>query len=76
MRTQHTQPVSRRKFLGGLTLVGTVGLLGLHPGLAAAEPPPRQESSGWRKAALSVYPPCTWPKISCRARGLPRSNTS
>jgi NitT/TauT family transport system substrate-binding protein len=40
MRTQHTQPVSRRKFLGGLTLAGTAGLLGLHPGLAAAEPPP------------------------------------
>jgi len=31
---------SRRDFLGGLTVAGTAGFLGLHPGLAAAEPPP------------------------------------
>ncbi len=31
---------SRRKFLGGLTLAGTAGLLGLRPEPAAAEPPP------------------------------------
>src|SRR5215471_10098683 len=40
MRPQHARPFSRRRFLGGLTLVGTVGLLGLHPRRAAAEPPP------------------------------------
>ena len=31
---------SRRQLLGGLTLAGTAGLLGLHPRPAAAEPPP------------------------------------
>jgi len=31
---------SRREFVGGLTLAGTAGLLGLRPGPAAAEPPP------------------------------------
>ncbi len=31
---------SRREFLGGLTLSGVAGLLGLRPGPAAAEPPP------------------------------------
>lgn len=31
---------SRRKFLGGLTLAGTAGLLGLRPAPAAAERPP------------------------------------
>jgi NitT/TauT family transport system substrate-binding protein len=31
---------TRRRFLGGLTLVGTAGLLGLHPRPVAAEPPP------------------------------------
>ena len=31
---------SRRQFLGGLTLAGTAGLLGLPPGPVAAEPPP------------------------------------
>src|SRR5215468_3649437 len=40
MPTQHARRLSRRRFLGRLTLVGTAGLLGLHPGLVAAEPPP------------------------------------
>ncbi|MEQ1949859.1 ABC transporter substrate-binding protein [Mesorhizobium sp. CN2-181] len=31
---------NRRKFLSGVTLAGTAGLLGLHSGPAAAEPPP------------------------------------
>ena len=31
---------NRRRFLGGLTLVGTAGLLGVRPRPAAAEPPP------------------------------------
>src|SRR5712691_4866987 len=40
MRTHYARPFSRRRFLGGLTLMGTAGLLGLHPRRAAAEPPP------------------------------------
>jgi NitT/TauT family transport system substrate-binding protein len=40
MHIQHARPFSRRKFLGGLTLVGTAGLLGVRPRSAAAEPPP------------------------------------
>jgi NitT/TauT family transport system substrate-binding protein len=41
MRTQHARRFSRRRFLGGVTLAGTAGLLGLHPRpVAAAEPPP------------------------------------
>src|SRR5262249_60963788 len=31
---------SRRQFMGGMTLVGTAGLLGQPPGPVAAEPPP------------------------------------
>ena len=31
---------TRRRFLGGLTLAGTAGLLGLYPRRVAAEPPP------------------------------------
>jgi NitT/TauT family transport system substrate-binding protein len=40
MRTQHARRVSRRRFLGGVTLMGIAGLLGLHAGPVAAEPPP------------------------------------
>ena len=40
MRAQHAEGWTRRRFLGGLTLAGTAGLLGLHPRPVAAEPPP------------------------------------
>jgi NitT/TauT family transport system substrate-binding protein len=40
MRTQHARRFSRRRFLGGVTLAGMVTLLGSHPRLVAAEPPP------------------------------------
>ena len=40
MRTHNARRLSRREFLGGLSLVGTAGCLGVHPRLVAAEPPP------------------------------------
>ena len=40
MHTPYPGPFSRRKFLRGITLAGTAGLLGWHPRRAAAEPPP------------------------------------
>ena len=40
MRRRYLEGWSRREFLGGLVLAGTAGLLGLKPGLVAAEPPP------------------------------------
>jgi NitT/TauT family transport system substrate-binding protein len=40
MRIQLAQQISRRRFLGGLTLAGTAGLLGLPARRVAAEPPP------------------------------------
>ena len=40
MSTQHARRVSRRRFLRGVTLAGTAGLLGLHARQVAAEPPP------------------------------------
>jgi NitT/TauT family transport system substrate-binding protein len=40
MSAQHAEGWTRRRFLGGLTLAGTAGLLGLHPRPIAAEPPP------------------------------------
>src|SRR4029453_7790807 len=40
MDSQRMAGLSRRQFLGGLTLAGTAGLLGLRPKSVAAEPPP------------------------------------
>jgi NitT/TauT family transport system substrate-binding protein len=40
MSAQHAEGWSRRRFLGGLTVAGTAGLLGRHPSAATAEPPP------------------------------------
>jgi NitT/TauT family transport system substrate-binding protein len=40
MRAQQAEGWTRRRFLGGLTLAGTAGLLGLHARPIAAEPPP------------------------------------
>src|SRR5262249_20968123 len=40
MRITHPARWSRREFLGGLTATGAAGIVGLHPGLVAAEPPP------------------------------------
>jgi hypothetical protein len=38
MHSQHAQPLSRRRFLGGVTLAGMAGLLGAPPRPVAAEP--------------------------------------
>ena len=40
MDDRRSEPWSRREFLGGLTLAGTAGLLGVQPGAAAADPAP------------------------------------
>ncbi len=40
MGTNRAKELSRREFLGGLTLGGAAGFLGFHPAPAAAEPPP------------------------------------
>src|SRR5437016_5123281 len=40
MSPQHARQFSRRRFLGGVTLAGAAGVLGVHPRPVAAEPPP------------------------------------
>jgi NitT/TauT family transport system substrate-binding protein len=40
MRVQQTEGWTRRRFLDGLTVTGTMGLLSLRPRPTAAEPPP------------------------------------
>jgi NitT/TauT family transport system substrate-binding protein len=40
MRATQAERWTRRRFIGGLTVAGTAGLLGLYPRRVAAEPPP------------------------------------
>ena len=57
MSRQQTARWSRRQFLGGLTLAGTAGFLGLHPGPVAAEPPPETTRLRLvRRPAICVAP--------------------
>ena len=76
MPNQHARRFSRRRFLGGVTLAGMAGLLGVHPRPVAAEPPP--ETTRLRVGRLPGIcgAPSSWPKSSCRAKGSPRCNTS
>src|SRR5215510_10360986 len=60
MSHQHARRFSRRKFLEGLTLAGTAGLLGLHPRLVAAEPPP--ETTTIRLVRYPFDVTCTAPQ--------------
>jgi len=61
MSIQHARPFSRRRFLGGVTLAGTAGLLGLRAKPVAAVPPPEttrirlgQTSSVCRAPAILI----------------------
>jgi NitT/TauT family transport system substrate-binding protein len=56
MSPQHASRLSRRRFLGGLTLVGTAGLLSLHPRSVAAEPPPETTRIRMADFGTSICP--------------------
>jgi NitT/TauT family transport system substrate-binding protein len=57
MSNQHARQLSRREFLGGLTLLGATGFLGLSPRSIAAEPPPETTTIRWlRSPAICVAP--------------------
>ncbi len=58
MNHENTAHWTRRKFLGGLTLAGTAGVLGLRPELAAAEPPPETTKL---RLVLRIGSVCTAP---------------
>lgn len=58
MSTRHARQFSRRRLLGGLTLVGTAGLCGLCPRPVSAEPPP--ETTTLRLVYIPA--PCTSPQ--------------
>jgi NitT/TauT family transport system substrate-binding protein len=57
MNHQRAQGWSRREFLGGLTLAGTAGLLGLHPRPVVAEPPPETTRLRLPRSAAICFAP-------------------
>ena len=64
MSIQHARQFSRREFLGGLTLAGTVGLLGLRPRAVGAEPLPETTTLRIRHSlAGGVTSSCTAPQF-------------
>jgi NitT/TauT family transport system substrate-binding protein len=67
---------SRREFLGGLTLAGTAGLLGLQPGPVAAEPPPETTKIKLIKISGICIAPQYVAEELLQARGPPKCNTS
>jgi NitT/TauT family transport system substrate-binding protein len=57
MHTPHADGWTRRGFLGGLTVAGAAGLLGLQPRPVVAEPPPETTTIRWlRSPAICVAP--------------------
>jgi hypothetical protein len=74
METQHARPFSRRRFLGGLTLAGTAGLLGLPARPVAAEPPPETTRLRLAQPIAGVRRRSTWPRNYSGPRGSQRSS--
>src|SRR5262249_1426577 len=59
MSAPHTDGWTRRRFLGGLTVAGTAGLLGLRARPVAAEPPPETTPvriGNWDAGFICVAP--------------------
>ncbi len=59
MSTQPAEGWTRRRFLGGLTVAGAAGLLGLRPRPVAAEPPPETTTLRLFEAPVTCIAP-TW----------------
>src|SRR5262245_50935196 len=70
MSTQHARPFSRRRFLSGVTLAGTAGLLGWHPRQAAAEPPPETTTLRLGQAVAGCQAPQYVAEALLRAEGF------
>jgi hypothetical protein len=76
MSAQQAEGWTRRRFLGGLTLAGTAGLLGLHPGSVAAEPLPEVTKLRLIKISGICIAPQYVAKSCCTSRGSPTCSTS
>jgi NitT/TauT family transport system substrate-binding protein len=70
MVNQHEKGWSRREFLGSLTVAGTATLLGLKPGVAAAEPPPETTRIRIQDAAITCFAPLYVAEDLLKAEGF------
>lgn len=70
MDNKHEKRWSRREFLSGLTLGGTAALLGLKPGLAAAEPPPETTRIRLHEAPITCFAPVYLAEALLKAEGF------
>ena len=70
MRAQQAEGWTRRRFLGGLTLAGTAGLLSLHPRRLAAEPPPETTRLRLLKAGTICQAPVYVAEALLRSEGF------
>src|SRR5262249_1770936 len=66
MRAPQADGWTRRRFLGGLTVAGTAGLLGVHPRPVVAEPPPETT-----RIRLYRYPSICAPHLYLAQEFLP-----
>src|SRR5215472_15442809 len=57
MNAQHADDWTRRRFLGGLTVAGAAGLLGLQPRWVGAEPPPETTTLRLMEAPALCFAP-------------------
>ena len=75
MSTQYARQLERQRFIAGLTLTGTAGLLGLPSDQALPSHPPRPPLSGCmaRGSALRL---CMWLRSCSGARGSRTCSTS
>src|SRR4029453_15777539 len=67
----HGSQCSRRRFLRGVTLAGTAGLLGAHPRRVAAEPPPETTRIRLLQFTSSCQAPLNLSEELLRTEGLP-----
>ena len=70
METQHAKPFSRRRFLRGLTLAGTAGLLGPPAAPVAAEPPPETTTLRVKEEPFPCEAPVLVAQELLRAEGF------
>jgi hypothetical protein len=67
---------SRRAFVGGFTLAGAAGLVGVRPRPVSAEPPLEMTKIRLLRSSSVCWARSTWRRSSCEPRGSRRYSTA